>query len=183
MLFVFTMAVTTFTVVWLCQVAPKQLAVINSEAFLTMSLCAWRIIRAVSPLGLPDPATDVVAAITSHSRFKHRCQLRPRLNDDVQRVKGDAIELGGEAVPGTSFGLDVGCRGVSRPVVVPSVGGPAATSHRSNYYPVGGVDGPLQRHSVVSNRTAQLDLANTEFHVLWILSGHGEIVDDIQLRL
>jgi hypothetical protein len=75
--FWFSLVFTTLTVLWFCQVTPKRLAVINSERFLRQSAPIWRAINAISWLGLPDPADQLVRAIQRNSEFSESRYLLP----------------------------------------------------------------------------------------------------------
>jgi len=75
--FWFSLVLTTFTVLWFCQVTPKRLAVINSELFLKQSSAVWRLIKIISMLGLPDPSDLLVYGIQRNSKFSHGRYLLP----------------------------------------------------------------------------------------------------------
>jgi hypothetical protein len=75
--FWFSLTFTSFTVLWFCQVTPKRLAIINSELFLKQSGLVWRLIKAISVLGLPDPSDLLVYTVQKNSDFSHGRYLLP----------------------------------------------------------------------------------------------------------
>lgn len=75
--FWFSLVFTTLTVLWFCQVTPKRLAVINSERFLRQSAPIWRLIKAISWLGLPDPSSLLVHVIQKNGEFSEGRYLLP----------------------------------------------------------------------------------------------------------
>jgi hypothetical protein len=60
MSFAFSITFVTLTVLWFCQVAPKRLAILNSETFLSQSAFLWPIIRLVGKLDMVAPVELIV---------------------------------------------------------------------------------------------------------------------------
>jgi hypothetical protein len=75
--FLFTLLFNTLTVLWFCQVTPKQLAIFNSELFLDQSRSVWGLIKLVGLLGLPNPSDGILSMIQRHSAYGRRRQLLP----------------------------------------------------------------------------------------------------------
>jgi hypothetical protein len=75
--FLFTLLFNTLTVLWFCQVTPKQLAIFNSELFLDQSRSVWGLIKLVGLLGLPNPSEGILSMIQRHSAYGRRRQLLP----------------------------------------------------------------------------------------------------------
>ena len=75
--FMFTFLFNTLTVLWFCQVTPKQLAVFNSELFLGQSRSVWHLIKLVGHFGLPNPSDALLSVIQRHSAYGKRRQLLP----------------------------------------------------------------------------------------------------------
>ena len=93
--FWFSLAFTTFTVLWFCQVTPKRLAVNNSELFLKQSSTVWRLIKAISTLGLPDPSDLLVYIIqryTSYSQERHLLPGRAAHYDITAHLFGFSLD-------------------------------------------------------------------------------------------
>lgn len=75
--FWFSLAFTTLTVLWFCQVTPKRLAVINSERFLRQSKFLWPVIKFVGMLGLPGPSDQIIYVLERFSGYREKRHLRP----------------------------------------------------------------------------------------------------------
>jgi hypothetical protein len=74
----FTIAFTSLTILWFCQVVPKRLALRNSELFLKRGRFLWPIIRVVGKLDLPAPSDWIVETLGGVGRrFGNRRSLPP----------------------------------------------------------------------------------------------------------
>jgi hypothetical protein len=75
--FWFSLAFTSLTVLWFCQVAPKRLAVMNSELFLKHSAFLWPLIKATGLVGLPYASDQIVWFFRKFTPYRKKRHLRP----------------------------------------------------------------------------------------------------------
>jgi hypothetical protein len=99
--FWFSLVLTTLTVLWFCQVTPKRLAIMNSELFLKQSGPVWRLIKAISALGLPDPSDLLVNIVARHSNYaqgRHLLPGRAAHYDNSTHLFGFALDMLGTEI-------------------------------------------------------------------------------------
>ena len=82
------------TVLWFCQVAPKRLAVINSNLFLKKSIAIWPIIKMVGRLNIPGPADDITRFLEKRLSFTTRMlpPSRSTMFSIGARILGRAVD-------------------------------------------------------------------------------------------
>jgi hypothetical protein len=93
--FWFSLAFTTFTVLWWCQVFPKRLAIINSERFLALSAPLWGLIKIVGMLNIPGPAdtlVEIAKRYTGFSKPRHLKPSRPNYYNTAAMLYGLSVD-------------------------------------------------------------------------------------------
>jgi hypothetical protein len=73
----FSFAWTTLSVLWFAQVAPKRLAIINSEIFLSQSVFLMPVIKAVGYLGIPRGSDHLVVFFEKFTKYRDKRHLQP----------------------------------------------------------------------------------------------------------
>jgi hypothetical protein len=68
----------TLLILWLCQVAPKRLAAINSERFLSQAQFLWPLIKYLGVLNIPGPSGFIVSGLQKLSGVTRRKLLPSR---------------------------------------------------------------------------------------------------------
>ncbi|WP_430441080.1 hypothetical protein [Shinella sp.] len=71
----FGVSFVTLTVLWFGQVAPKRLAILNSERFLQQSLFIFPLVKLVGTLGLVAPVEQIVARAAKWFGYDERRRL------------------------------------------------------------------------------------------------------------
>lgn len=93
--FLFGLSFVTLSILWFCQVAPKRLAIIDSERFLSQSLFVWPLVRAIGYLGLVAPVEQIVSAGRKMLGYENARLLLPspvNLYDQAAQRYGVAVD-------------------------------------------------------------------------------------------
>ncbi|MBY2941885.1 hypothetical protein HF264_19655 [Rhizobium leguminosarum] len=101
--FGFSLSFVTLTVLWFCQVAPKRLAIINSELFLRQALFVWPLVKVVGHFGLVAPVEQIVHV--SRRWFGYERERRLALSYESHYTQ--AIERLGVTVDSMSVDVEV----------------------------------------------------------------------------
>lgn len=108
--FGFSLSFVTLTVLWFCQVAPKRLAIINSELFLRQALFVWPLVRFIGHFGLVAPVEPIVHVFRNWFGYQHE----RRLALSFERFYTQAVERIGVAVDSLTVDVEVHPSGSTR---------------------------------------------------------------------